>query len=420
MAMPRAKKERCQNCRKLKIQCDAAKPACEYCVATNKVCVYRENVGWITLEEVDPEQSSSESPWDSAFEVRPLAEGASEPSLSSFESEIVEKYARWILRSGSDQSEPAMISDWRQVIGSMITSSTMLRNVVFSYSGTRVVDDCDPEYLTRGFDAVPQVADTGLVTAENVVHIHHHSVTLFNEVLRDMQKVLHKLTVGTCTVPEAIEYMATSSYLYLIIGTHPQRMMPLVDFVQNKQDFLGFCRGLQETSSRSVALNPQLQLTLNLSPPHHYPEPQIPFFQDLNRMMQVQPNPQSVAKSLAFSIKAMDYNLCACAHDQSDVPFHRFFHHLPLALHWLVYGKNPSALALLNVHCAFALMFEFYLQRKANIWVDYMEWYRQCRGGEWFVPGEAGLYQMAVVDEHIVSNFERIYQFDPQDETALQ
>ncbi|CAN3352868.1 hypothetical protein DICA1_A02190 [Diutina catenulata] len=39
--MGRPRKDACTNCRRLRIKCDEVRPACEYCVATRKQCVYQ-------------------------------------------------------------------------------------------------------------------------------------------------------------------------------------------------------------------------------------------------------------------------------------------------------------------------------------------------------------------------------------------
>ncbi|CDK29332.1 unnamed protein product [Kuraishia capsulata CBS 1993] len=43
---PRRSREGCASCKKLKIKCDESKPSCEYCVQTNRACVYPSAARW--------------------------------------------------------------------------------------------------------------------------------------------------------------------------------------------------------------------------------------------------------------------------------------------------------------------------------------------------------------------------------------
>ncbi|CAN3500805.1 hypothetical protein DICA1_C13608 [Diutina catenulata] len=406
--MPRPKKLKCSNCRKLRIACDRLQP-CEYCVATGRKCEYiMPEEGWQGYSKVKGPTTVARLPLsEPVMAIVTYAADLNNPSqltgIPQFELDLLDYHTSWWLSRITE--EIPEIRDYRQTNNRFFFTSSLVRNGMLSYMGLQFLYREAPKLL-EGVD-VPANESYALAL--------EYTTSSFDRQCLAINDMIAKLNNEGLTPREASELMFAVSHLYLTTTIHPRRPSPLVDFEHRKFDHLGMIRGLHVVGDMAKPyLDPEETgqwswETLDHFVMTHGPL-QMPFF---IRVATHITNYGDFSYDWHALVAMMDTTLAQGASSRGSAQFHLLISHSGDDFHNKVYDKNPVALALLNVYAAYQVMFRVSVDPRDNIWRDYMLWYQQHSHQEWFASWEPALFELVVEKGYFFPAYGVVAGFDP-------
>lgn len=238
MTKTRAKRKshKCDNCRKLKIACDKVRPSCEYCVATNKKCVYE--VDTLALTASGPSDPGTSSSDDSPYHLMfyPINDMVTQLNISRFELKLMKFFNELYLPSLIEKHQ--MDVNVKFQIPYTWTISRVLRQTVFSLSCLVLYnsDDRGRAYLRE--DIGPEM---------NPNELYFKTMQYFNQCLTLHQQSVDKLNDGSTvvqSVDHALEMVLSSVLLYTFLVLQPFNVIPLISN-NNEPDLLAMVKGMK-------------------------------------------------------------------------------------------------------------------------------------------------------------------------------
>ncbi|CAN3359992.1 hypothetical protein DICA4_D20472 [Diutina catenulata] len=338
--------------------------------------------------------------------LRRLNSVASQMGLSIFEYRLLHFFDLWAQgHYNASRFDPQKII-WTQVVPDLFMTSELVKRSIFAYSGMLLLNHHNPNYLLGN-----PIADDD----PSLPVVYQQSIAHFNHQVSEIGRLTQELQAGICSPQNSAALVMSSSFMFFIIGFHPLRMMPVVDFVNCKNDYISMVQGLNETITVArplIELTPmRVIFTKNLDPAPYV----LPLYQ---RFLDFLGNPicNDVDKEyLTEAIYCLNDHVYRCVDSNSELPIYGFLVHGKPQFYRLVYQKHPVALGIIYMYCAHAMMVKFYFIRTMNIWVDFIEWYKsqqESNYGGWYFPWDGPLYRLVIEKQYTPSNLQEFRDLD--------
>ncbi|CAN3499131.1 hypothetical protein DICA1_A01618 [Diutina catenulata] len=454
--MGRPKRYGCASCKRLRIKCDLARPKCEYCVATNKVCEYPERPADVRATSLSSSSSDSSirtlsyetccvGSDEAINDIPHLLDTVNEESLddleccnepnnalllklnsasvqlgmSQFEYRLIHYFGFWGFERFRTTKDKSQIMAWNHFMPDLLVTSELVKTSIFAYTGIMLLREHGPEQLEHKFSQLKFVKDD-CDDCGSLSKLYEFSIASFDKQVGRINSMMPRLRDGILNQREAVEMVVSSRFMLKYIGSHPQKIMPLIDLNRRSQDFLSLMRGVVETEQLCVPLVAGTMYRGFFFDDNimDYTIPTLPLYQmfldELDDPL-IGVDPEAVP-CLKNAITTFNNQTFRVAKYNNDIPFFQIISFLEAGFHQLMYNQNLMALRLLNLFAAFSLLTDCYFDRDVNIWVDFMQWYyeyNQMMFGDWYYPWDASLYRLVVVRKHKVDGFSAYANFDP-------
>ncbi|CAH6723330.1 hypothetical protein CLIB1444_14S01662 [[Candida] jaroonii] len=302
MIKRRKRTNKCVSCRRLKISCNEDKPSCDYCVSTNRECVYEPLVSVPTPKPVvkrkstrklkysldngpttNPSNSISESVGDSLVvsETSRGAIGREEDFLldnlhpqnndiintqlalatsdfnsmtyqlgmTRFELRLTKFFSSYFLDKRIEIHQ--LDEGLRSRIISKWNSNKTLQNIIYGISTMLLYKECDvSKILTEDKEVDSKMnADFRIITNNNRLDLYLKSLNYFQEMIKLMQQKIDELIHSDNnfgSLEDGIEHVIISILMFLFILMEPFKLVPLISF-DNEPDVLVFCAGISHS-----------------------------------------------------------------------------------------------------------------------------------------------------------------------------
>ncbi|KAG2736884.1 hypothetical protein G9P44_000974 [Scheffersomyces stipitis] len=299
---PKQKRSRngCLSCKQLRIKCDESKPNCEYCLHTNRVCVYPDTVHYDKIISKS-QSSSSDSPSSEedilellqnvdysqekylklrAYRRNPMYSGSfrfdqiaslneltSKLNISTFELRLLNYFDRHCIYMFSFGVNDEVHNVWKNHVPSIFLQSKLVRDSVFSFSAINMFPHCDLELLKYDDDMYGRIK---LDRANKTVTYDPNAVrtkispddedTLYDRTAKYFMDSINKtnITIGSGNIQgpsipvfrddlTAKELVVSGILIFSFLAIHPHKLLPLVSFAEDETDFLSMCLGISAT-----------------------------------------------------------------------------------------------------------------------------------------------------------------------------
>lgn len=203
-------KNGCLSCKKLKIKCSEDKPHCEYCLQTNRVCVYSQqelasvqlittnnrnqmknngSMSRTTSNESITQSSSSES---DVIEVNTISANTSKKlnsmtfqlDVSSFELKLLKFYIDFGGELFSNNVNKRSYSFWENEIPRLWCESDLIKHALYAISSTRLLTKYD---TGGGKEHLKSISIDNGVEYDNMGN-HYTEISLYEETGKYIQK----------------------------------------------------------------------------------------------------------------------------------------------------------------------------------------------------------------------------------------
>ncbi|CAN3474426.1 hypothetical protein DICA0_B00408 [Diutina catenulata] len=439
--MPRPLKEKCSNCRRLRIKCDCTRPSCEYCRARGRVCEYPKrqppSLKWAqkTKEQIKIEEAngiarsnstsshSSSKSTDSQTSppiVSPQSDRSSTTSLavssavssptysklnsptsltgaSDFEVFLYGEFLKWWNDTyRMEWKTKFKIIKYRHGLFNMFFEHDLAKFSILAYQGLR--------FLTEKGQYSHETGNKSLQ------HVYTSTVTWFGMQCRLMGEVVARIHKGQPSYTDLVLIRLVMPIMMDYLACHPDSDSPLVNFKGRKNDFVGFIRcsiivGRLSNTYATLEENSYWYEPSKFSPREILPV-KIPF----------------LAKVAEFAPKEAVWMHCIgilnalvqeCVGEGSRFALRRFLYYPFPAFFDMVYDQVPMALSIINIYCAYYAMTGYYAHRNSNLWINHMRWHASFCDGHWMAPWERDLYELVVEKGYTFPNITSVWNFDP-------
>lgn len=430
-------------------QCNEGRPKCEYCLATDRICVYvdvsvfkkshtkhegprsakypRNNSGSLltllynSLDESNgSEQTESLHLLSSKYLTHPkplVFCNSSQLCVSEFELRLLHFFENHCIPSFSRNVAGKINLMWKFEVPMLWHQSKLLRMSIFLYSAMNLWPLCDLSSLASPSTRNLKVAKQGepyhdLIdpcTVPRGGNLYIQTVEYFSECLNltacELNSVINE--TEALTVFKSAEILISGTMIFSFLGMHPHQLVPLVAFANEEAvgqttDLMGICDSLRATFLSNIGRIMQSPYSglfrtdecMEPSEPLRYP-----IIQNLRRHLQ-----QNIYSNYYHTFEEAIDQLELCVYRaivlNYPVPLFRWIL-MQDGLIRAVRQQDAFALKILFNFASLCNICRFHLFPGANMWLDYIEWYRrhiyQWLGEtSWIGLDDSLLYSMAV------------------------
>lgn len=247
--------------------------------------------------------------------------------------------------------------------------------------------------------------------------VRQFSYDTFNLQLRETSRLTDKLIRGTITEDEAVILMMSTWILYLIIGSNSAMILPFVDFVSRKNEFISFLKVGLQILAMAANYAPTHRCNFFRPPTRFEQCPIIPFLKRYYDQFQLfEDCDEETVNYLLTLVEDINHLYYVSAHHNNDAEIFRTIASNSPRWYELIYEQNILALSLLNVWSLICLGFEYYFDRDRNMFAEYMKWYRHYSSnnfGGWRFFGEKELYSVMIDKKYLFTTMDNAVCFDP-------
>lgn len=385
----RTRKNRCLSCKRLKIKCNEVRPKCEYCEHTNRECIYVDNY---PSDDIHDPNSYEAVVW---HKQRPLNSPLRHIGISNFECRLL-KYFHEVYLVPGEMKQPPLRNLWQVQVPRLFHESPLVRSSIFSLCSLNlwnlfdlsswIYESCEQstlKYMTfcnlQDLQSIPNVSE----------FLREKTIDYYSETLRDTSKLIHELSTEQkvlTTINEAAEVVISGILLFSFFALQTHQLLPFVSHDSSQPDLLSMCSGMKESMVKAFPLlyNSQFSALFYkdevLSPP---PNPgSYPFVKYLLAKLEEYHNEAMVTT-------AQYENLLQALNMFKVLMFSSIEQNFPLPLYkWIFLVKNDLydyvkrerlffAIKLVYAYTCMNMICKFYLKRTPNIWMEYIEWYKE-------------------------------------------
>lgn len=324
--------------------------------------------------------------------------------------------------------EPPLRAMWSLEVPSLFRLSELMKNSMYSLSTMSLLHKCD---LATWVDPTNVVIDTSFFPepVPNIVEFRlnlHLAVRLYyqrtlEETFTIMDKVAcKKMTVST--VEQAAEIFLSGSLLYMFLALQADNIVPLRHEDPRQPDLISMGHGKRESMELCCPLLRKSQYSaLFLKNILSFPENErdFPFVQTLRSYAEAMHESGELATTkLAYYREALDslsQIIASAVARQSGYVIYKWLFLLSEPVYgYLRVDRDRFANKLLFAFCCLNILSGFYLKRKQNVWMEYIEWYRHQREDRWEDGFDERLDKLIRTGFSFASsNFKVLHTFQP-------
>lgn len=331
------------------------------------------------------------------------------PNMTTLEMRVLHFLLESSLEFYHASRDTKQMQMWDNIRESLFGNLRLMQLSLYAYLGMLLLGNHNPRFL---LGETP--VDDGLELS--IAKVYTFSMNLYSYLLRDLTRQMEPLLANTISRVDAEILIASISFLFSILGSSPVGTCPLIDFTRGGNDFISFCIGFRQTG---IAVYPIIRelLLVDVVAVEFLPlmdQPLLPFFKRillyLDSYGSGDGNDLMIIRQAFELLNRQVY--CTTVH-RTPVAFFQTFTYTSESVWNLLYKQVPLALSWLHVLSAFSLMFEFHFIRENNIWIEYMNWYKQWIPDKF--PWDVPLYQVVVDQGYYAKDYLLFHQFDPLD-----
>lgn len=404
---PRRRKNKCLSCRKLKIKCDEARPICEYCEDTGRECVYDDNLS----PGSDSSLTSSEAVvWrnQSTLNALPWQLG-----VTDFEFRLLRYFHEIIVPK--KMANDAVRRLWLVQVPQLFQISTLVRNSLLSLSAVSVRGLCDLSSwveISEVDDDARGMALTAMGESPNSKeHLRQLTDLYYMQTISNMSKIMGELSLGSRQISspeEAAELLFSGSMFFVFLALQSNDILPLLSFDRSEPDLVLICQGVKETATicYPMLVGTEYAVLFQFEEITKLPEIRsYPLIEHLrNQAKQLNGNGFVTDHELVhynFSLEMLELLFAVAATQSSTMILYRWLFLLDNEVYnFIREDRAYFSLKLLYTYCCLNIFCKFYTSRRANIWMQFIEWYKlyNFETGGWRDPLDGRLYLMVHSD----------------------
>lgn len=329
----------------------------------------------------------------------------------------------WVLCNFSQSRDERLLTILFQLVPRHFNELEVVRQGLLTQLGVLMVQSYD-YHLLQNAEFTGDSTRAMLKYDPNLVAAYHYSLHGFLVQIQELSRLLDRLRNGTITMGQTVQLLLGSILLILTCCCWSPSPMPLVNFTERKHDFLNTRLGvratflLAERMLQADGLYSKIFDTLIIiQPPVNVQW--VPLFYNVLISLDCLETPLSPeARELVtgtldrFSNLVMD-----CATMSTSVPLIQAASVMDSDFVAMVYEQDVIALQILYLWSCFTLLATSYYHRDANMFADYMRWYKNhclLRFGQWRFPWDALMYLVVIVKKY-QPDWSSLPLFDPEE-----
>lgn len=436
-------------------QCDEDKPSCEYCVSTNRECVYPE-------AEDGTRGDGKEAKTVDMTKVLTMYEDFDHElilnattklmNITNFELRLLNFFNSYCIPLFSFNINKVVDHTWRNCVPLLFAQSSLVRQAIYLFSSINMWPLCNFQRILNEDLLQDEHSNFGLVRsgmnssalAQSLAledlgshgdlsdSLYYRTSQYFMETLGNSGGALNQqMPEGEKIVDKsrAAELVVSGILIFSFLGIHPHQLIPLVSFDDDESgtDFLSICKGIRDvliagydslmtTDFHGILPKRNLILPENTSIIIRALRLQLVEYYDEKV---VDSKSTSEFESFAGAIDRLELHLSKSI--QMNYPNLMYGWILTLSdhLHDMVKQKHFFALRLLNCFACMCCITGFNLYNKRNIWIDYMRMFKDYNFScfdDWCYDYDHKLYSVIVDDGYMVPfmHYNTMGQFDPE------
>ncbi|KAK6455963.1 uncharacterized protein RJT20DRAFT_40560 [Scheffersomyces xylosifermentans] len=424
----------CLSCKSLRIKCDEAKPSCEYCTHTERLCIYVQanarsrtkkslivpNINseyvyhWeemkanelIVRESIEQVQKERNDALFDFYQNTSLNQTTSQLNISTFELRLLKFFNEYCIHFFSFGVNKIVHNVWKNSVPSLFIQSELVRDSIYAFAAINMFPLFDLDLAKEQDDLHERMQiDTvrgsvsfnpkALQRQDNEDNIYERASKYFASAIVNTNKLIGSNMAGplapsSMSDQTAKEFVVSGILTFTFLAMHPHQVVPLVDFSVDSSDYLSICKGIRETM---VACRPQLMKTefrglfgysteggfIGSLDESTYPLI-VRLKRELDMTYRMSLRGACIAREYETLTEVLDtYNraMHTSANLNYPVPLFRCIALYPDHFHQMIYEKNLFALRLLFVFAGLASIMDFQLFDGSSIWLDYMTWFKE-------------------------------------------
>lgn len=348
---------------------------------------------------------------------------------------------------------------WRESVPQLFGNSALVRKAVFLFAAINMWPLCDVDTLFHSdiefsrllYDTVPAenaIQDDTITQSTFDMSLKNlktdslfmRTLSYFSEVLSETQNALTSTNGISGSNLRVAELVVSGILVYLFLGLHPHKLVPLLSFQVEPgdfdsgcdTDFVALCRGTQSLFELGRNNLTRSEFRIIFYTPEKIPDSikQYKFAiverlkEELNSFFSNGAGSTAEAReAIDRAIELLSSAFYFSAVLQYPIPLFKWPLVLPNYFDVLLRQKHIFALRLYFQFACICTLARFNLYHDTNMWRDFIEWFRvynlnQCGG--WFYDFDRFFYDLVIGKNFRIryDNFSFLYDFDP--ETALK
>lgn len=403
---PGARKSKCHSCRKLKIKCNEARPTCEYCAHTNRECIYDDTC------EISPSSVSKRSFSESAIWLKQGKLNAlrNHIGITAFEFQLLRYFDEIIIPKKIKDAAAQRL--WLVQVPQLFLGSPLVRNSLLSLSAVSVRGLCDLTSWVEVAEVDGEARGMALSAMSDTPNSRQNLAamidTYYMSTVKHMSEIMGELSTGKkkiATVEEAAELTFSGSMFFTFLALQSNNLLPLLSFNPAQPDLISICQGVKETLMMCypILLGTSYSALFQSKDFPTIPESttKYPFVEYLKECaQQLHSNGDLTETQLKYfsnSLQMLEVLFTASVAHKSSLLLYRWVFLIDSEVfRYTRSGKLYLGFKLLYAYCCLNIFCKFYTSRTANMWLDYIEWYKvySLQNGRWRDKFDENLYRM--------------------------
>lgn len=344
---------------------------------------------------------------------------------------------------------------WRESVPQLFGISPLVRKAVFLFAAINMWPLCDVDTLFHSdvkvsmllYNTVP--VDNGSEVESTTKpffdmslknsktdNLFMRTLSYFSDVLSETQRALTCPRGFSGSSLRAAELVVSGILVYLFLGLHPHKLVPLLSFQLETSDydsscstdFVAMCRGTQNLFELGKDNLTKTKFRVIFFTPE-----KIPYFvkaqkfaiverlrNELSRFFADQDDYQAIEEKEAIdrAIELLSSAFYYSAKLKYPIPLFKWPLVLPQYFDVLLRQKHIFALRLYYQFACICTIANFSLYHDTNMWKDFIEWFRvynMKEYGRWFYEFDRCFYDLVIGKNFRFGydNFSFLYDFDP-------
>lgn len=463
------------------MKCNEQKPICEYCRYTKRTCIYpilAPIKGYRRKTSRSPQESKDEktsTPHSSTTAISPISSSSTSDKLNNlyvsnnevpdinpyhydklsrdlvltnstsmlgitrFELRLLQFFDQECINFFSFGVNKNIHNTWKYKVPYLFLESELVRKSMFALSAMGLLTTLDLDEL-QSIDAdedeksLVNIYNTNVDELDN---IFENTTKYFMDTISKTKHMIGSIeddsNIASFDDPKSAKELLVSSILvFSYLGVHPHRLLPLIDFTQERGDLIQISKGIRYTimSCAPTILKSDMSPLLFFHGIEKMQTPtfekcQYPIIQDLkNDIDEFGSGEGSSEISEELSIlKDVVARLMMCINGckffKFPIPLFRFLMLFDDHFRDLLYNKHRLALRILYVYSALCSICRFQFFDERNVWKDYMTWYRGYAAENfdgYKNETDEYLYFLAAIEHFHWDDFTNFDKFNPKAE----